>query len=167
MPKFLWLLRDFVLEVRDESGRQLSPTEYLENCLSTKKGSENTKDTKKALMTVFRDRECMMMVRPADDEKDLKNLDHLPEGKLRGEFKDAVNSLRNKILTNACPKVINGEAVTAPLLCRMMETYVSSINHGAIPNITSAWNHIEEEVALEAYDAAIEVYNQKYGQYFG
>ena len=29
MPKFMWLLRDFVLEIKDERGRRLTPNEYL------------------------------------------------------------------------------------------------------------------------------------------
>ena len=33
-PKFLWLLRDFVLEVRDMSGRKVSSQMYLESSLS-------------------------------------------------------------------------------------------------------------------------------------
>jgi len=32
-PKFIWLLRDFVLEIQDRSGRKISPKEYLENAL--------------------------------------------------------------------------------------------------------------------------------------
>lgn len=33
MPKFLWLIRDFVLEPTDRNGRRLSPKEYLEDVL--------------------------------------------------------------------------------------------------------------------------------------
>lgn len=29
MPKFLWLLRDFVLEIQNEMGKQATPIQYL------------------------------------------------------------------------------------------------------------------------------------------
>lgn len=32
-PKFLWVLRDFVLEVQDRFGRKITSKEYLENAL--------------------------------------------------------------------------------------------------------------------------------------
>jgi hypothetical protein len=32
-PPFLWLLRDFVLELRDANGRALDPNEYMEKAL--------------------------------------------------------------------------------------------------------------------------------------
>jgi hypothetical protein len=32
-PKFLWVLRDFVLEVEDKNRRKVTPREYLENAL--------------------------------------------------------------------------------------------------------------------------------------
>ena len=34
MPKFLWLLRDFVLEPENAYGKKLTPNEYLEDALT-------------------------------------------------------------------------------------------------------------------------------------
>lgn len=33
MPNFLWVLRDFVLELEDEKGRSITAKEYLEQAL--------------------------------------------------------------------------------------------------------------------------------------
>lgn len=33
MPKFLWLLRDFMLQIEDKYNKRISPNTYLENCL--------------------------------------------------------------------------------------------------------------------------------------
>ena len=79
---------------------------------------------------------------------------------------EGVNNLRNKILNSATPKVMNGEPLTTQTLGLMIQAYVDSINKGAIPNILTAWEHIEEEAALEAYDAALEAYSQKFDSYF-
>ena len=35
-PKFMWILKDFTLEIKDEYGKDISSNEYLENCLLTK-----------------------------------------------------------------------------------------------------------------------------------
>lgn len=32
-PKFIWLLRDFTLELTDSKGRKISANQYLENAL--------------------------------------------------------------------------------------------------------------------------------------
>ena len=33
-PKFLWILRDFVLELVDEKNNSISPVQYMENALN-------------------------------------------------------------------------------------------------------------------------------------
>jgi hypothetical protein len=39
MPDFLWLLRDFQLELKDAAGREQTPTQYLEECLRAQPGT--------------------------------------------------------------------------------------------------------------------------------
>ena len=39
MPKFMWLLRDFMLKLEDDRGRRISPSQYLENCLNERRGN--------------------------------------------------------------------------------------------------------------------------------
>ena len=34
MPKFIWLLRDFMLQLEDKNYRKISSNTYLENCLN-------------------------------------------------------------------------------------------------------------------------------------
>lgn len=72
-PKFLWLLRDFTLEIQNSKGQKITANEYLENSLSEDKfkGDQNKK-IRRSLLNYFRDRDCFTMVRPVDEEKDLK-----------------------------------------------------------------------------------------------
>ena len=69
MPKFLWLLRDFVLEIKNEYGESLTPHQYLENSLfeqnSQIKSDYQVKNIRRAMVNIFRDRDCMMLVRPS------------------------------------------------------------------------------------------------------
>lgn len=34
-PKFMWILKDFTLELKDAQGQDIPPNEYLEDSLST------------------------------------------------------------------------------------------------------------------------------------
>ena len=73
MPKFLWLLRDFMLKIEDERGRKISPSQYLENCLNDKdtigKMNEQSRKIKRSIMNYFPDRGCLTLIRPVDDEE--------------------------------------------------------------------------------------------------
>jgi hypothetical protein len=124
MPKFMWLLRDFVLEINDDKGRKLSPNEYLESCLLEQnkqvRTTESARNIRRALTNYFRDRECMMLVRPALEESELKNLASLPDHRLRREFMDGVAQLKVKIMNKASPKVINGQPLNSLIFAELL-----------------------------------------------
>lgn len=69
MPKFLWVIRDFTLELADRNGRKLKPAEYLEDVLFEQnnaiKADESTKKIRRALTKFYKDRDCVTLVRPA------------------------------------------------------------------------------------------------------
>lgn len=68
-PRFLWLLRDFALELK-ENGRDISENEYLESRLSnfSKSTNERNKKVREALLKYFQQRDLLTMVRPVEDE---------------------------------------------------------------------------------------------------
>mmetsp|Transcript_868 Transcript_868/g.787 ORF Transcript_868/g.787 Transcript_868/m.787 type:complete len:165 (-) Transcript_868:1265-1759(-) len=74
-PSFLWCLRDFTLELQDARGKPISAAQYLENALTdlstVGKTSETNKKIRTALLNYFKDRDCMVFVRPANSEKEL------------------------------------------------------------------------------------------------
>jgi hypothetical protein len=64
------VLRDVTLKIEDQHGRRITPTQYLENCLTDQHPgtvNENSRKIKKSLLTYFKDRECVTMVRPVGD----------------------------------------------------------------------------------------------------
>jgi Guanylate-binding protein, N-terminal domain len=65
-PAFLWLVRDFVLELRDAQGREITENEYLETRLMGYTKGKNEKNTKvrEAIMKSFASRELITMIRP-------------------------------------------------------------------------------------------------------
>ena len=43
-PKFIWLLRDFTLEIQNSKGQPISSKEYLENALTEDKNKIKAND---------------------------------------------------------------------------------------------------------------------------
>jgi|JI9StandDraft_2_1071091.scaffolds.fasta_scaffold1078030_1 hypothetical protein len=84
-------------------------------------------------------RECMTLVRPVDEEELLYDLNVLEDHRLRREFIEGVNTLRNKIIDNTGPKIYGGKDITGYGMSVMIQNYVDSFNSGNVPNIKSAW----------------------------
>lgn len=89
-PKFLWLLRDFVLEMK-EDGHNITENEYLESKIN------NYTEVKAALVKFFRMRELMTLVRPSGDEYQLANLNKIDFEDLRPAFKKKAKALKHKV----------------------------------------------------------------------
>ena len=70
----------------------MTPKDYLEHALRPTKGSDPGVAAKnrirQSITTLFPDRECFCLVRPVSNEKQLQNLDALPPGQLRPEFRE-------------------------------------------------------------------------------
>ena len=97
-PKFLWLLRDFALELK-ENGRAITENEYLESRLSnfSKSTNERNRKVREALLKYFQQRELLTMVRPVEDEYMLGKMDKLGWDEFREEFRIKASILKHKI----------------------------------------------------------------------
>jgi hypothetical protein len=86
MPKFLWILRDFMLQIEDKNYRKITSNTYLENCLNDEEdigGKDSSRRIKKSILTFFPLRECLTLVRPVYDEEQIYNLNQLEDQMLR------------------------------------------------------------------------------------
>ena len=56
MPQFLWLLRDFVLELGEDedTGEPLTPMDYLERCLKEQEGFSQKIAEKNRIRTLLK-----------------------------------------------------------------------------------------------------------------
>lgn len=99
-PSFLWLLRDFALDLVDERGAEITSRQYLENALRERpEAAQQSKNAiRSSIKQLFRDRDCCTLVRPVVDEKQLKTIDSIPYGQLRPEFRAQSEELVAKIL---------------------------------------------------------------------
>jgi len=93
-PSFIWVVRDFTLQLVDTDGEPLTSKEYLERAITMQKGFSDSVESKnrirRLLQTFFKERDCFTMVRPLMDEENLQNLDKLDFDKLRPEFFEQV-----------------------------------------------------------------------------
>lgn len=141
-PSFLWVLRDFALQLVDQSGNPITSKEYLENSLSPQKGISDAIEAKnrvrKLLKHFFKDRDCFALVRPSEDERTLQDLERVSDRDLRPEFvRDKLN-LRKLIYRKAKIKTLNGRDLNGELLAGLAISYVDAINKGSVPTIEGA-----------------------------
>ena len=108
MPSFMWVVRDFALQMVDEENNELTSKDYLERTLMEKNGSDPKNEIRKHLKIFFKDRYCCTMIRPVTNEEELHNLESKELDELRAEFVEQVMTLRRKVLNRIKPKQING-----------------------------------------------------------
>lgn len=115
-PSFMWVVRDFALRLQDSCGNKISSKDYLENSLKELKGTSDMIEKKnrfrRMIQAMFQDRDCYTMVRPTEEEKDLQNLQKMPEDRFRPEFLEAMEKLRGRVFAKAKVKTLNGKALT-------------------------------------------------------
>lgn len=160
-PVFLWLLRDFYLDLA-EDGRRITPREYLESALQSMRGSGKAvaakNEIRESIRALFPDRECFTLVRPLNEERDLQRLDKIPLEKMRPEFRAGLDALTRYIFERSRPKQVGSTTMTGPLLAGLTQSFLDALNAGAVPTIATSWQNVEESECRRARDAAIEAY---------
>jgi len=77
------------------------------------------------------------LVRPIDDESDLKKLNQISKQKLKQEFRDELDTLKVKIFKDSLSKKIRGKKFNGPSLALLIEQWIDAINKGSVPNIST------------------------------
>ena len=161
-PKFIWIIRDFTLEkIHPETGEEISSKEYLELCLKNKRsvnGPNENNVIRQNIIKFFPERDCVTLVRPVDNENDLKNLSNIPYNNLKPEFKMEFKKLKDKIFKEALPKKLNGKKLTGPALATLIEEFVKVINSGKIPNINNTWDSVIEKDVTDSFYKSYELF---------
>lgn len=172
-PSFLWVLRDFALELIDNQGNEVTTKQYLENALkeeninmisnsSYNKGIieeiNKKNDIRKTLKLFFRERDCYTLVRPVHEEKKLKIIDQLPVEELRPEFLKQMNTLVKKIFENIRPKSVNGGYMNGPMFLNLIKMYINSLNSDNLPDINTSWKIVIDSQLKAAYNTGLDYY---------
>ena len=172
-PSFLWVLRDFALELVDEKGNSVSAKQYMENALR----EENTNmlslneynkgvieeinkknEIRKIIKLFFKERDCYTLIRPIHDEKKLKIIDQIPQDQLRPEFLSQMNILVEKIFENIRPKNINGGYMNGPMFLNLAKMYIDSLNSDELPNINTSWKIVIDSQMKIAFNSGLDYY---------
>ncbi|CAG9318600.1 unnamed protein product [Blepharisma stoltei] len=165
-PSFLWVLRDFALQLIDPAGNPITSKEYLENSLQLQKGVSDAIEAKnrvrKLLKHFFRDRDCFTLVRPSEDERVLQELDKVPDSALRPEFVREKQNLKKLIYRRVKVKSFNSKDLTGELLAGLAQSYVDAINRGAVPTIEGAWQAVCNSECQKQVENAIQEYEDMF-----
>lgn len=114
------------------------------------------KRIREGIIHFFRERDCVALVRPCNEEHDLKRMDKMDEKDLRPEFLRELNIIRDKIYRQCGPKKLKGINLNTRMYVNMVSDYVNSINGGSVPVIENAWVSVlrnELQTALEDAEA--------------
>ena len=165
-PSFLWVVRDFQLELEDGSGSPITEDDYLEKALRPQSGFDAStvqqNRIRAAISSYFSSRSCVTLVRPLMNEARLQNMNDIDFHELRQEFRDGLERLKNRVYVhNLRPKIVNNIAISGRSLGALCDQYVAAISNGAVPEINSAWQNVMRnecqdaiKVALNHYDAS-------------
>ncbi|GMG14781.1 unnamed protein product [Phytophthora fragariaefolia] len=168
-PLFVWLLRDFLLDMQID-GNALTANEYLEKALDAREvsttASESTRmrqlernRTRASIRVLFGRRECLTLVRPVTDERDLRRAAELSDLELRPEFVDQMTVVRCRLLSAVTAKELLGKTLDGPQVAQLVRCYTETMNSGAVPDIKAAWEYVSDATCQAALAAAIELYD--------
>nr|CAD1839225.1 unnamed protein product [Ananas comosus var. bracteatus] len=160
-PVFVWLLRDFYLDLAEDN-RKITPRDYLELALRPIQGRgkdvSSKNEIRESIRALFPDRDCFTLVRPLNNENELRHLDQIPLESLRPEFRAGLDALTKFVFERTRPKQVGATVMTGPILAGITQSFLDAINNGAVPTISSSWQSVEEAECRRAYDYAAEVY---------
>ncbi|XP_068280600.1 guanylate-binding protein 1-like isoform X2 [Nyctibius grandis] len=160
-PTFVWAVRDFTLRL-ELNGKEISEDEYLENALKLKAGSspeiEHYNQPRECIRQFFPGRKCFVFDQPAR-KRDLDHLEELQDDEIEPEFLQQVEKFCSHIWEKSPPKTVRGShLVTGKMLGKLAETYVKTIESGAVPCLESAVVALAETENTAAVKAAVTLY---------
>ena len=169
-PSFMWVVRDFTLQLLDSEQEPITPKEYLEKALGNQKGFSEAVEQKnrirKLLKSFFKERDCCTMIRPLTQESQLQNLVEMEMESLRAEFVEQVHTLRRKVINRIKPKTINGRPLNGEMLFNLASSYATAINNGAVPSIENSWSYICKNECLKAVATSFAEFERLFYEWF-
>ena len=164
-PKFIWAMRDFNLkELSPKNEKRMTSDEYMEKCLQERFDGENKDEInliKENFIKYFKQRECITLPKPVQEEKDLIMLKKKQVTDLENDFQKEFLRLKYKIYKLSKEKIINGKSLNGPMVAYIISQFVKEINNENIPHI----NIIFKEMILldmdNSYNLAKNCYKEK------
>ena len=149
-PKFMWLLRDALLQMVDDKGKEIDPTTYLLTKVLRSQADEfeinpTTEETvRKAIVAFFPSIECFALPPPTADVKTMRNIARNAQ-LIRKDFDDGVKTFIEHLKSTVeVKKAFNsGEPVDGSVLAILTQKFVEAINDpNAIPALDNTWHTV-------------------------
>ena len=139
-PHFLWVARDFHLQMETKNdGLPMSDDEYLEDRINC---SSLPEEVRKNLVECFPMRNCVTMVRPVSEERDLQRLNEIPEKSLRPEFRTKLSVIR-RIVQRAPSKSFGANELGGISMLNILRGIATRLNSHAAPTIQDTYSLIK------------------------
>ncbi len=161
-PRFMWVARDFSLQIVDDDNNPTDATTYFNTALKVSPNGnpdEAKNKVRNAINSLFpvHKRDCVTMPRPCESESKLQVLPDLSDDELRPEFLNALKLLKGIIFEKCMPLTVPGQeglVITGPLLANLCQTYVDAINSNKVPVIQDSWSLLSAAECSKAAENA-------------
>ncbi|KAL3866792.1 hypothetical protein ACJMK2_044061 [Sinanodonta woodiana] len=163
-PSFVWVLRDFTLEL-EKDGKEITSDEYLMDALKLKRGTGKRVNDynlpRECISNFFKEKRCFVFSRPVEKRELLSHLEAVPDSQLEVEFVQQAQHFYDYICTSANPKSVMGRHLNGSMFCRLVETYVDTIQSGNIPCLERAIDAMAQIENTKAVQAALDHYKAR------
>ncbi|EEY60190.1 uncharacterized protein PITG_12518 [Phytophthora infestans T30-4] len=148
-PKFIWLARNFKIKwLKDAEGHKLTPSQYLEQCLSPEGGYGDAATRRNMLRmyveSYFPVRDCATLSRAVEANGTEAVLPETPRSELRTQFVEAVDELYADYLSEKAQKLpskqLMGHELRSEQFVAVLDAYVDALNAGQFPTMQKASN---------------------------
>ncbi len=165
-PSFLWVIRDFALNLVDTEGKSITPKDYLEEALSYNNQNDTKDDEelqrkneiRKLIKLFFKERDCKTIVRPVTDDKKLKIIDKLPEHDIRPEFMSQMRDLVKHVFKSLRPKSVQGGFLNGEMYLNLIKMYINALNMNLLPDVKTSWQIVVDSQVASLQEKAYNIY---------
>ena len=160
-PEFIWAVRDFHLDLKG-----MTPDEYLEWALKTKKGygDEVFKGNalKQFIKDHFKNRGAYVFPRPVENAELLNYMDTTPESEICPEFLEVGNRFKNRVYSSRRTLCLDkgGIALSGTTFANLAQRYTEDIQKEGIV-IESTHDYVMKEANARAIKTSIDLFSSK------
>ncbi|KAJ1448396.1 guanylate-binding protein [Pelagophyceae sp. CCMP2097] len=152
---FVWVLRDFSLDLVAENGQAIDSDDYLNIALNQRRGDASDA-TRVAIATFFaRKRKCITLPRPAASEEELNGgLAMTP----RPEFLDKLKCLATVLFERCEAKKVKAVTLRGGTFAKLARSYAGVLGPKGPMDVQSAWEAVGAAELEDAVQRALNLH---------
>lgn len=156
-PHFIWMLRDFELDLETPDGVPITANTYLERSLDPEMTQaeavgEGRKEVRAAIRALFKSRECKPIPMPTKADLDNKAQTRYTKP---SPYRRAINDLREHLIQTVAPIQAAGIALNGAMYCKLVGHFADKVcDPNVCPNMKDSYTLLAELNVAEAKAAA-------------